>query len=183
VGIPVAGHVVEEVGVERALGDGQVSFEHATVHLFPRHRPSSQGAHAIAAAGAWVGTIASDRSGRCAPPTDAIISVMRALSSARVLLLAGSDAGVQPIEPATGLHCELRTLVAAGLTPFQALATATRNAGEFARRHLGEREPFGTIEVGARADLVLLEGDPRTDIGVVARVRGVVVRGVSISKR
>jgi imidazolonepropionase-like amidohydrolase len=106
------------------------------------------------------------------------LAVVASLQRANVRLLAGTDAGLEPIEPGTALHCELATMVRAGLTPYEALVSATRNAGEFARLHLKERVPFGTVTVGSRADLVLLSGDPRRDIGALARPVGTVLRGV-----
>lgn len=77
-----------------------------------------------------------------------------------------------------GLHCELAALVAGGLTPYEALASATVTAGAFAAQHLKRAQvPFGTGSVGSRADLVLLRADPRADIGALSRPAGVVLRG------
>jgi imidazolonepropionase-like amidohydrolase len=177
--MPVVGHVVSGVGAERSLAAGQVSFEHAVIELFDGGQSRlDEGARAIARAGAWVGTVSSDRNGRCAPPTELDRRIIAALRRADVKLLAGADASLPPIQPGGGLHCELATLVAAGLSPYEALVTATRNAGEFARLHLKERVPFGTVTVGARADFVLLPADPRADIGALTRPRGTVLRGV-----
>jgi imidazolonepropionase-like amidohydrolase len=135
-------------------------------------------ARVIASSGAWVGTIASSRTGSCEPPTEVVRRSIASLRRANAKLLAGSDAGIGPVQPSNALHCELVTLVAAGLTPYEALATATVNAGTFARMHLKRAtEPFGTVTTGARADLVLLGADPRADIRVVAKPIGVVLRG------
>ena len=185
--LPVVGHVVAEVGLERSIAAGQVSFEHA-YELHERSRFASivgeerarndRDARAIARAGAWVGTIASSRDGDCAPQPERLRGIIAALRRANVRLLAGTDAGIGPVPFGTSLHCELATLVTAGLTPYEALATATANAGAFARMHLGrDTMPFGTVTVGSRADLVLLATDPRADIGSRARPVGVVLRG------
>jgi imidazolonepropionase-like amidohydrolase len=64
-------------------------------------------------------------------------------------------------------------LVDAGLTPYQALATGTRNVAEF----LGTVDSTGTIAVGKRADLVLLFGNPLRDISHTAGPAGVMVGG------
>jgi imidazolonepropionase-like amidohydrolase len=105
-------------------------------------------------------------------------AIIASLRRANVRLLAGTDAGIGPVRAGASLHCELRTLVAAGLTPYEALATATVNAGAFARAHLARSQvPFGTVSVGSRADLVLLATDPRVDLGALARPIGVVLRG------
>ena len=64
-------------------------------------------------------------------------------------------------------------LVAAGLTPYQALVSGTRNVAAFA----GTLDSTGTVAVGKRADLVLLFGNPLADIGVAAGPAGVMVGG------
>jgi imidazolonepropionase-like amidohydrolase len=87
-------------------------------------------------------------------------------------LLAGTDAGIDIVSPGVAMHDELRELVAAGLTPYQALRAATKDAGEFLRV-----PGLGTITVGAPAELVLLDGDPLTNIGNTSRVAGLLVRG------
>jgi imidazolonepropionase-like amidohydrolase len=72
----------------------------------------------------------------------------------------------------------LSTLVSLGLTRFEALTTATANAGVFARQHLKRQTvPFGTITVGSRADILLLRNDPRRDLAALGEAIGIVVRG------
>ncbi len=177
--IPVVGHVIRDIGLVRALSAGQVSLEHADLELAGGDATRlDEASRAIARSGAWVGTIVSTRDGRCGPPTATQRQVVASLRRTGVKLLAGSDASLGPLHPGTALHCELSTLVRAGLTPYEALVTATRNAGEFAQMHLKERVPFGTVTIGARADLVLLPADPRADIQILARAIGVVRRGV-----
>ncbi|HKQ57039.1 MAG TPA: amidohydrolase family protein [Candidatus Eisenbacteria bacterium] len=90
-----------------------------------------------------------------------------------VKLLAGTDTPVSATPPGFSLHDELANLVAAGLTPYQALRMATANAAEFLRG----ANTFGTVAVGQRADLVLLEADPRKDIRATRRIAGVALRG------
>ena len=90
-------------------------------------------------------------------------------------MLAGSDlpvsTGVPPI------HDELVALVRAGMTPLEAIQASTRNAAEFLRRLKDE----GTVEVGKKASLVLLEADPLTDIANTRRVSAVIVGGRLVS--
>lgn len=88
-------------------------------------------------------------------------------------LLAGSDAPIPAIVPGFSLIDELRFLVSAGLTPYEALAAATRNPAEF----LGHANDFGTIAVGKEADLILLAANPLDDINNLVRREGVMVRG------
>jgi len=186
--MPVVGHVIPGIGLERALSVGQISVEHVD-GLRNRSRVASlfsgddkgfdEDALAIARHGAWVGTIASSRTGNCEPPTDVVRRSVAALRRARVKMLAGSDAGIGPVQPSSALQCELETLVAAGLTPYEALATATVNAGVFARTHLKRAQvPFGTVTPGAQADLVMLAADPRAYIRALRQPIGVVLRGV-----
>jgi imidazolonepropionase-like amidohydrolase len=96
-----------------------------------------------------------------------------ALRAAGVRMMAGSDAPIPGVLPGFSLHEELRLLVAAGLSPYEALRTATANPADF----LGRAGEFGTVAVDARADLLLLDADPRLDVGSVGRPTGVMVAG------
>jgi imidazolonepropionase-like amidohydrolase len=87
-------------------------------------------------------------------------------------LLAGSDAGIDVVAPGSSLHDELAELVAAGLTRYQALRAATSEAGRFL-----EIEGLGTVTVGAPADLLLVEGNPLTDLGRLRRFDGLIQGG------
>jgi imidazolonepropionase-like amidohydrolase/Tol biopolymer transport system component len=84
------------------------------------------------------------------------------LSRAGVTLGTGTDIWQIPI----GVHMELEQLVAAGLTPLQAIHAGTGAAA----RILGADKELGTIEVGKWADLVLLDADPLSDIRNTRRI-------------
>ncbi len=84
-------------------------------------------------------------------------------------LLAACDGLV----PGFCLHDELEWLTRAGLTPLQALQTATINPA----RSLGREDTFGTVAVGKRADLLLLDADPSLDIQNTRRIAAVLLRG------
>jgi imidazolonepropionase-like amidohydrolase len=99
--------------------------------------------------------------------------LLRALRDAGAGLLLGADAPQVYNVPGFATLRELESLVAAGLTPFQALQAGTRNPA----LALGVPESFGTIEVGRRADLLLLDADPLADIRNVWKRAGVVVAG------
>ena len=101
----------------------------------------------------------------------------KGFSDAGVLLLLGTDASAPGLFPGKSAHIELRELVSAGLTPFQALSTGTRNAGEFIRKNLKSARPFGTIRVGQKADLILLSKNPLQDINAISSINGVMIRG------
>jgi imidazolonepropionase-like amidohydrolase len=103
--------------------------------------------------------------------------LVRAFRDSSIALLSGTDAGGDiPMVPGWSLHDELADLVIAGLTPYQALRTATANAGIFFAHNFGAA-PSGTIVPGSRADLVMLDANPLTDIRNTRRIRGVVVSG------
>jgi imidazolonepropionase-like amidohydrolase len=95
------------------------------------------------------------------------------MQRAGVKLLAGTDAPAPFVYPGFGLHEELAQLVEAGLTPMQALQTATVRPAEF----MGKSETQGTIEKGKVADLVLLDSNPLADIHNTTRISAVIVRG------
>lgn len=105
-----------------------------------------------------------------------------ALQDAGVPLLLGTDASAPGMYPGASAHLELRELVEAGLTPYEALTAATLNAGTFIEEHVGRAEPFGTVEAGQRADLLLVRGNPLQDIDAASSIDGVMVRGRWLSR-
>lgn len=92
-------------------------------------------------------------------------------SGARLLL--GSDSPQVFNVPGFSLAHEMDAMVAAGLPPWAVLVAATRNPAEF----FGRSSEFGTVEVGKRADLILIGGNPLEDIRNVHRQAGVMLRG------
>jgi imidazolonepropionase-like amidohydrolase len=99
--------------------------------------------------------------------------LIKALYAGRAGLLLGSDAPQLYNVPGFSIHRELQSLVAAGLTPYQALETGTRNIAVF----FGTASTTGTIAVGKRADLVLLDANPLLDVKNTTRRAGVMLRG------
>jgi hypothetical protein len=98
------------------------------------------------------------------------------MQGAGVGLLAGTD--LPPGAKNGTIHDELAALVEAGLTPMQALETATYNSAVF----LGKLDTLGTVEPGKLADLVLLDGNPLDDIHNTDRISTVIFRGTIISR-
>ncbi|HMA54929.1 MAG TPA: amidohydrolase family protein, partial [Acidobacteriota bacterium] len=88
-------------------------------------------------------------------------------------LVAGSDALMIGVFPGLALHRELKELVDIGLTPFEALRTATTSPFEY----LGEGDLAGTIQVGKRSDLLLLDENPLEDVSAASKIAGVLIRG------
>ena len=99
--------------------------------------------------------------------------IVRGLHASGAGLLAGTDASVHFIFHGSSLHEELEEFVAAGLTPYQALVVASRNAAEF----LGELDESGTVAAGKRADLLVLSADPTTRITNTRAIEGVMLGG------
>ncbi len=99
--------------------------------------------------------------------------ILRALHRGGVRILFGTDAPQQFSVPGFSIHREIPVLLECGMTPYEILQTATRNVGEYFR----EKDRFGTIEVGARADLILVKGNPLSDLGHLKNPAGVMVRG------
>jgi imidazolonepropionase-like amidohydrolase len=102
---------------------------------------------------------------------------VQALAAAGVDILAGTDASMAEtffggLAHGASLHQELRYLVAAGLTPAQALRAATATTAR--RFGLVDR---GRIAEGLRADLLLVDGDPTTNIGDTLNTRAIWRRG------
>ena len=98
---------------------------------------------------------------------------VRLLHESKVLLLSATDVGIPILVPGISLHEELTLLVQAGLTPLEALRTATLNPA----RVLDLAGSLGSIETGKLADLVLLDANPLADIANTQRIRAVVANG------
>lgn len=95
-----------------------------------------------------------------------------------VPLLAGTDAPYVNCVPGFSLHEELRLLADAGLSPLQALQTATINPARFMER----TADLGTVEAGKYADLVLLAADPLLNIANTKKITAVVHNGQLLTK-
>lgn len=100
-------------------------------------------------------------------------AVTRIFQEEGVHIVAGSDSGIFTNIAGISLHDELALMVDAGLTPYQALQTATVNAA----RALGEADRVGRIAPGYRADLILVAGDPLADIAVLREPSAVIANG------
>jgi imidazolonepropionase-like amidohydrolase len=198
-GIRFLGHVPFEVPLQHALDRGMLSIEHLTGYdralggrgptpgevwasVDVDRMPSI--AAATAAAATW----------NC--PTMAIVKALNAngpaaeeasrhrrllvgaLHAAGARLLAGTDSGIDVTQPGTSLHDELDELVASGLSPLDALRAATTWPAEF----LGRVGEVGTVAPGARADLVLVDGDPRQHVPLLRHPRAVMLRGAWLER-
>lgn len=103
--------------------------------------------------------------------------MIRQLAARGVSILAGTDSPVPGLTYGASLHGELALLVRAGLTPMQALTAATTAPARAFR--LTDR---GSIRPGLRADLVLVDGDPTTDINATRHIVRIWKRGVPVER-
>jgi imidazolonepropionase-like amidohydrolase len=114
------------------------------------------------------------------------LGVERGLAQFRIFTKMLSDSGA-PLFLGTdtegfgfagqSLHEELREMVGAGLTPYQALVAGTRAPGTWVASHVVRAERFGVVARGQRADLVLLTANPLEDVENTSRIAGVMTRG------
>jgi imidazolonepropionase-like amidohydrolase len=130
---------------------------------------------------AWARRLTSDASGwhgRQMPPYSRAEDNVRRLADAGITLLAGTDAPNPGTVFGASLHRELELLVRCGISPVQALAAAT---AEPARAFgLADR---GRVAAGQRADLVLVSGDPLTDITATRAIERVWRAGTACDRR
>ena len=99
--------------------------------------------------------------------------LLKTLYDSGVKFLLGSDAPQTWSVPGFSIHRELAVLVASGLTPYQALETGTRNVAVF----LKTEDRTGTVEMGKRADLLLVAADPLEDVANAQKITGVMLNG------
>ena len=99
--------------------------------------------------------------------------VLKALADGGAGVLMGTDSPQIFSVPGFSLHREMEAMAQAGMTPWQILVSGTRNVGEYFRG----KDTFGTVAVGRRADLLLLNRNPLEDTAHVADRAGVMVRG------
>ena len=99
--------------------------------------------------------------------------ILQALHRAGARLILGADSPQVFSVPGFSLAHEMRAMVEAGVPTYAVLQAATKNPAAF----FGREAEFGMVEVGKRADLILVEGNPLQDIRNVHRQAGVMVRG------
>lgn len=176
----VASHAIGGQGIKNAIAAGIDSIEHgfylddesleAAVHQGTFLVPTLIAVNRIIENSdeipSWVVEKAESESGH---HRDSFVAAVRS----GMKIAAGTDAGT-PFNPHGELAAELELMVEFGLSPTDALVAATRNAAE----NLDLLHDLGTLEVGKLADLVVLAGDPTTDISATRRVRLVVKEGV-----
>ncbi len=99
--------------------------------------------------------------------------LLKALHDGGVPVLLGTDSPQLFSVPGFSIHREMKVMTESGLTPYQVLASGTRKVAEF----YGAADEYGTVAVGRRADLILLNANPLEDVAHVADRAGVMVKG------
>lgn len=118
------------------------------------------------------------RKGSLAPRAQFIARLARALDDAGIPIVSGTDSPTIPgVVEGFSLHDNLDRLVAAGFTRFQALSTATRTAGFLVNQSLHETPPFGQVQPGYRADLILSDANPLNNLETLRDPAGVMSHG------
>ncbi len=101
------------------------------------------------------------------------MTITKALHEAKARLLLGTDTPNPFVVPGFSIHQELQNFVEAGMTPYRALKAGTSDAAEFLRL----QDEFGTVAIGRRADLLLLDRNPLADVHNASHPVGVMARG------
>ncbi len=105
------------------------------------------------------------------------LDLIQQLHEAGVPLMLGTDTPLPVMYPGSSLLLDVENFSRAGLDASEVLAAGTRIPGEFISRHVDPRERFGTVTVGSRADLILLEVNPLEDLDALSSPSGVMLRG------
>ncbi len=101
------------------------------------------------------------------------LAIVQALHEAGAKLVVGTDSDAGDDLPAEAIHEEMANMVDAGLTPYEVLVAATKGAAEF----LNGQSEFGTVSVGKRADLLMVNCNPLEDISCLKQRIAVMSRG------
>lgn len=128
----------------------------------------------------WLTRAAADEGESHRKVREQSLLILKELLPTNPKLLAGTDSGggYPMMVRGFALQQELRLLVEAGLPPAECLRAATINAAQAMRRE----HQFGIIKLGRRADVLLLESDPRADFSALSKIHGLSVRGIWLDR-
>jgi imidazolonepropionase-like amidohydrolase len=101
------------------------------------------------------------------------MSILKALNDSGVPILLGTDSPQIFSVPGFSIHREMQSMIEAGMSPYQVLASGTRNVAA----HFGTLDSAGTIALGKRADLLLLDANPLVSVANAQRRSGVMLHG------
>src|SRR5215469_5810237 len=174
VGKPVAAHAHGIEGIRRAVEAGVTTLEHCSFVTETNERRFSEDLAAeISEKGVYVCPTVNVNAPYVAKLTGiAVGQHLPAMHEMGVRLIAGTDAGIDNT-PHHQFLGGLESLVALGLRPESVLAMATTEAAAA----LGVDDVTGRLAPGHEADLLVVDGDPTTDISALGRLRRVIARG------
>ncbi|RSM43451.1 hypothetical protein DMB66_53365 [Actinoplanes sp. ATCC 53533] len=186
-GLPVTAHAHALAAVEQCVAAGVDGIEHCSFLTEHGVRTPPRLAAAIAAAGIAVcPTLGHDLAALATlPPAlmamaervgvtlDQRLAQVGELHAAGVSFVSGVDSGINPVKRHGLLPTAVVELVTAGVPAATALASATSHAA----RACGLADRTGRLRAGLQADLLLVDGDPTTDVAAVHATRVVVARG------
>ena len=101
------------------------------------------------------------------------MKILKALHAGGVRVLLGSDAPQQFNVPGFSIHHEMKRMADAGMSAYEIVKSGTTNVGEYFK----SKDDFGTISVGKRADLILVDANPLQNVGNMEKQSGVMIRG------
>jgi len=107
---------------------------------------------------------------------DARVNLLRILYEAGAPILMGTDAPQMFNVPGFSLHHEIEVMAKA-MPPYAVLEAGTRNVSGYVSQSLGQPADFGTVSLGNRADLLLVDQNPIEDLSTLARPAGVMAAG------
>ena len=101
------------------------------------------------------------------------MKILKALQDGGARILLGSDAPQQFNVPGFSIHREMRRMADAGINAYEIVKSGTANVGQYFKA----QDSFGTIAVGQRADLILVDANPLENVSNMEKRSGVMVRG------
>lgn len=182
-GLPVAAHCHGEQGISDSVDVGVDTIEHCTfINEDMDPRPDPELLERLARSGIAL----SATFGRCAdgpPPPPRILAATPKIHAAHAIvrerggtIVVGTDAGISVAKPHDVAPRAIHELISIGMTPLEALAAMTSGGADA----LGLPDK-GRLAAGADADMIAIDGDPRTDPAAVTRIVQVWRAGVPVS--
>jgi imidazolonepropionase-like amidohydrolase len=182
-GLKVAAHAISEEGIRNCIEAGVDTIEHGhflNQELILKMKEKEMSwvptlyVYQRIAEGDGVPEYAANKARKI---TGSHGEAFRAALNLELPFGAGSDAG-SPNTPHGALLSELETMVACGCHPFSALQSATFTAA----RALGLEREIGALDVGKKADILILEKDPTCDIANLRNLRHIIKDGVFVER-
>lgn len=132
----------------------------------------------------WNGIDYTSNAGSIEPQYNFLKKLTKQFDEANIPLLLGTDSPYIPGLPiGFSIHDDLRDLVGAGISPFNAIKAGTRTPGEFINHFVVGAQRFGLVKEGYKADLILLEANPLDNVTNIKKRIGVMANGRWMSEQ